>query len=104
MYKESRQHPPLGHNMPPVTGRISWARQLYKHLEDPMNILKQRPGLLNTPQGLAVVRKYNRVALGLTEYELLLYRAWTEHVTTANRSLQVRITICLYCSKILRLV
>ncbi len=59
-----------------------------------MNIFKERPGLLNTVHGLAVVKKYNRVALKLTEYELLLYRAWTEHVFTASQSLQVLLEHC----------
>ena len=75
--------------MPPVSGRISWARQLYQHLEDPMNIFKLRPALLGSVTGRTVVRKYNKVALALTEYEMILYKAWAEHVTNTNATVQV---------------
>ncbi len=57
-----------------------------------MNILKLRPSLLASVAGRPIVRKYNKVALGLTEYEMILYRAWAEHVTNTNTTIQVEAT------------
>ena len=54
-----------------------------------MNILKACHGLLSSAQGRNVVRKYNKVALVLTEYELVLYQAWVSNMETANKSLHV---------------
>lgn len=54
-----------------------------------MNILMAREGLLQSEQGKAIVRKYNRVALALTEYEIVHYRAWVENIDTVQNILQV---------------
>lgn len=41
IYKEQRQDPPIGRNLPPVGGRILWARQLYSRINGPMTIFQQ---------------------------------------------------------------
>lgn len=40
-YNMERQAPLLPRNMPPVSGRIMWIRQLYKRIEEPMDVFKQ---------------------------------------------------------------
>ncbi|KAL6445584.1 hypothetical protein ACFW04_000844 [Cataglyphis niger] len=48
-YNEDRSDPPIPRNIPPITGRILWIRQLYKHIEIPMNMFRthQRLALVN---------------------------------------------------------
>lgn len=41
-YNEDRQNPRLPRLMPPVSGRITWVRQLYSRIEEPMNVFKER--------------------------------------------------------------
>lgn len=41
-YNEERQNPLLPRNMPPISGRIMWIRQLYSRIEEPMNIFKTK--------------------------------------------------------------
>lgn len=41
IYKEQRQDPPIGRNLPPVGGRILWARQLYSKINGPMTLFQQ---------------------------------------------------------------
>lgn len=41
-YNEERHAPLVPRNMPPVSGRIMWIRQLYKRIEEPMDIFKER--------------------------------------------------------------
>lgn len=41
-YNEERQSPSIPRNMPPVSGRIMWIRQLYKRIEEPMDIFKTK--------------------------------------------------------------
>ena len=65
LYQEQCQDPPLGFNMPPMSGKIAWSRQLFRHIEQPMELLKVQEFLLGTSQGRSVVRKYNRIALVL---------------------------------------
>lgn len=41
IYKEQRQDPPIGRNLPPVGGRILWSRQLYSKIHSPMALFQQ---------------------------------------------------------------
>lgn len=41
IYKEQRQDPPIGRNLPPVGGRILWAKQLYSKIHGPMALFLQ---------------------------------------------------------------
>lgn len=41
-YNADRQNPILAWNMPPVSGRIYWIRQLYSRISEPMEIFKSR--------------------------------------------------------------
>lgn len=40
LYDKQRDSPPLARNMPPVAGRIGWARHLYKKIEAPISYIK----------------------------------------------------------------
>lgn len=41
IFKEQRQDPPIGRNLPPVGGRILWAKQLYSKIHSPMALFQQ---------------------------------------------------------------
>ena len=41
IYREQRQDPPIGRNLPPVGGRILWAKQLYSKINSPMALFQQ---------------------------------------------------------------
>ena len=75
--------------MPPMSGKIAWSRQLYRHIEQPMELLKGKEFLLGTSLGRMVVKKYNRIALVLTEYEILHYRSWVRIIELTQKYLQV---------------
>jgi len=75
--------------MPAFSGKVLWARQLLHHLQQPMDMLKVRRELLQTGQGKAVVKKYNKMALVLTEFELVHYQNWTSIIDTTSNNLQV---------------
>ena len=81
--------PPLSNNMPPFSGKMYWARQLSYHLERPMHYIQRNPKVLKSVDGSALVRKYNQIALALTEYEILHYKSWLKVVEHAQYSLHV---------------
>ena len=89
LYQEQHLNPPLSNNMPPISGRIMWSRQLFHHLQELVDKLKGRADLQHTPQWKAVVKKYNRLATMLTEYEILQHQHWTEVLTLSHNALQV---------------
>jgi dynein heavy chain len=88
LYHEQRDNPPVGYNMPPISGRVLWAHQLLKHMEQPMELFKLHGKLLHTAHGKIVVKKYNKIALILTEYELVGYNDWVKIVESTCNNLQ----------------
>ena len=56
--------------MPPVAGRIAWARQLYEVIDKPMQALSGQKQILNTPEGRKIVKNFNRMAAVLVEFEV----------------------------------
>lgn len=41
IYTKQKLDPPIGRDLPPVAGRILWARQLYRRIQGPMDLFKQ---------------------------------------------------------------
>ena len=98
MYQDQCQDPPVDFHMPEFSGKVLWARQLLHHIEQPMDLVKVRRDLLHSCHGKAIVKKYNKMALVLTEYELVHYRSWTSIIEATSNNLQVRgpHVLCLY--------
>ena len=46
IYNAYKDNPPLGRNAPRVSGSIAWARQLLRQVEQPMELFKQTPAIL----------------------------------------------------------
>ena len=42
-----KDDPPIPRDMPPVAGKISWARQLFRRIQEPMEIFKVTPSKFN---------------------------------------------------------
>ncbi len=41
IYMKQKLDPPIGRDMPPVSGRIMWARQLSSRIQGPMDLFQQ---------------------------------------------------------------
>lgn len=80
IYSKQKQDPPLARNLPPIAGKIMWARHLFHRIRQPMESFQQHPAVLRTPDGKHVIRSYNRVAKALTEFEVIYYRGWLQQV------------------------
>uniref|UniRef100_A0A4W5NZY5 Dynein, axonemal, heavy chain 5 n=1 Tax=Hucho hucho TaxID=62062 RepID=A0A4W5NZY5_9TELE len=78
LYQKQKDNPPIPRNMPPVAGKIMWSRQLFRKIELPMSILKNKMDILKTPEMRKVIRSYNKMAAILLEYELLYHRGWSQ--------------------------
>ena len=46
LYQKQKLEPALARNMPPVAGRILWARHLYRRIERPMKLFRNKPAIL----------------------------------------------------------
>jgi dynein heavy chain len=95
MYQSQKEEPSIGRNLPPLAGRIIWARQLFARIEEPMAIFNANAMfLLKSPEAKKLVKNYNKLGHVLLEFEMLYHRAWWQAVDASqgglNASLLVR--------------
>ncbi|KAL5009929.1 hypothetical protein ScPMuIL_012234 [Solemya velum] len=93
IYQKYKSEPMIPRNLPPVAGRIAWARQLYRKIENPMKIFKTKPEILKHPEAKKIVRNYNKMAGVLLEYELLYHRGWSRAVEAALSGLHASLLV-----------
>ncbi|XP_040468168.1 dynein heavy chain 8, axonemal [Falco naumanni] len=93
LYQIQKDDPPLARNMPPVAGKILWVRQLFRRINEPINYFYKKPNILESPEGKAVVRLYNRIAFVLVEFEVVYHNAWMKEISQLQYSLQTTIFV-----------
>ncbi|KAG9479366.1 hypothetical protein GDO78_012827 [Eleutherodactylus coqui] len=52
LYQKHKDSPLIPRNVPPITGKIMWARQLYRKIDQPMRFLKTKTELLQVSSRL----------------------------------------------------
>ncbi len=77
-YNENKENPPIARNLPPISGKIAWARQLYRRISGPVEVFQKNKELMALPETKKAIKKYNRLARVLVEYELIFVqvRGW----------------------------
>lgn len=75
-YNEDRSNPPIPRNVPPITGRILWIRQLYRRIENPMEIYKKCTRVLSHNYMQRCIQIYNALISVFIHYELIYHKAW----------------------------
>lgn len=81
IYTKSRTNPSIARDLPPTTGKILWARQLYRRIEQPMNIFISNKTILQLTEAKRIIKSYNQMSSVLIEYEVLYHRAWLRQVS-----------------------
>lgn len=80
LYSKHKNDPPLARNLPPMAGKILWARQLFHRIQEPMNLFQKHSTVLQTEEAKVIIRNYNRVAKVLLEFEIVYHRGWLQQV------------------------
>ncbi|XP_075868615.1 dynein axonemal heavy chain 5 isoform X3 [Nelusetta ayraudi] len=93
LYMKQKLDPPIGRDLPPVAGRILWARQLSSRIRAPMELFQQHPGVFTTPEAKRIIRNYNRVSGVLLEFEILYHRDWMKKTEDARVGLQASLLV-----------
>ncbi|XP_062377845.1 dynein axonemal heavy chain 5 [Sardina pilchardus] len=93
LYQKQRDNPPIARNMPTIAGKILWSRQLFRKIELPMTLLKDKLDILKAPEMRPVIRAYNQMAAVLLEYELLYHRGWAQAVEMGQHGLNATLLI-----------
>ena len=92
-YNEHKENPPLARNLPPVSGKIAWARQLYRRISGPVEVFQKNKQLMHLPETKKAIKKYNRLARVLVEYEFVFLKIWTKQIDIARSSLNSSVLI-----------
>uniref|UniRef100_H3AFE6 Dynein axonemal heavy chain 5 n=1 Tax=Latimeria chalumnae TaxID=7897 RepID=H3AFE6_LATCH len=93
LYQKQRENPPIPRNVPPVAGKIMWARQLYRKIDYPMKFLKNKPDLLKTIEMKKVIQNFNKMAAVLVEFELLYHRGWCQCADLARNGIHASLLV-----------
>ncbi|XP_067841426.1 dynein axonemal heavy chain 8-like [Heptranchias perlo] len=92
-YQANKENPPLARNMPPIAGKILWVRQLFRRIYEPIDYFYKNSDILKSPQGMSIVRMYNKVAYALVKFEVLHHKAWVKEISAIRYILQATLLI-----------
>ena len=92
-YTENKENPPLARNLPPVSGKIAWSRQLYRRIAGPVEVFQTNEQLMQLPETKKAIKKFNRLARILVEYELVFLQIWTKQIDAARVSLNATVLV-----------
>ena len=92
-YNESKEDPPTARNLPPISGKIAWARQLYRRISGPVEVFQNNQELMALPETKKAIKKYNRLARVLVEYELIFVQVWSREIDNARASLNSTVLV-----------
>uniref|UniRef100_A0A803SZM6 Dynein axonemal heavy chain 5 n=1 Tax=Anolis carolinensis TaxID=28377 RepID=A0A803SZM6_ANOCA len=84
LYSKQKNDPPLGRNLPPMAGKILWARQLFQRIQEPISLFQKNSTVLQTAEARPIIHNYNRVAKILLEFEVVYHRGWLQQLTKAG--------------------
>ncbi|XP_052229952.1 dynein axonemal heavy chain 5-like isoform X5 [Dreissena polymorpha] len=94
IYQKNKNEPPVARDLPPIAGKISWSRQLFRRIQEPMEIFQQQPKLLESAtESRKIIKSFNKLAKVLLEFEVLYYRGWLRQVETAKSGLAASLLV-----------
>ncbi|XP_077982678.1 dynein axonemal heavy chain 5-like [Glandiceps talaboti] len=92
-YQKNKNDPPVARDLPPIAGKIMWARQMYRRILEPMEVFQQFPTILQTAEGKKIIKNFNKLAKVLMEFEVLYHRAWLRQVEAAKSGLHASLLV-----------
>ena len=81
IFDDNQENPPLAKNQPPTAGRLVWANELLKRIQEP----RERFNLLDHPavkseEAELVFKKYEQMVELINAYKTATYANWTSKV------------------------
>ncbi|XP_048253391.1 dynein axonemal heavy chain 5-like isoform X2 [Haliotis rufescens] len=93
LYQKNKSDPPVARDLPPVAGKISWARQLYRRIQEPMEVFQEHATILQGPEAKKIIKSFNKLAKVLLEFEVLYHRGWIRQVEAAKSGLHASLLV-----------
>ncbi|CAF0837526.1 unnamed protein product [Adineta steineri] len=95
MYQKSSKEPLISRDLPPIAGRITWARQLYMRIQQPMDIFVANKTILQYPGAKKIIKNYNQLSKVLLSYEILYHEGWRRQVNVIATGIHSSLLICI---------
>ncbi|KAK7114139.1 dynein axonemal heavy chain 5-like isoform X2 [Littorina saxatilis] len=92
-YQKNKSDPPVARDLPPIAGKIAWSRQLFRRIQEPMEVFQQHQVILQTPEAKKIIKNFNKLAKVLLEFEVLYHRGWLRQVEAAKAGLQASLLV-----------
>lgn len=93
-YERYKADPPMARDSTPVAGAIHWARQLLRHIKEPMDQFRDnRTIMANTKENKKVIRTYNKVSVALLEFEAIWLDAWRRSIESSRAGLNATLLV-----------
>ncbi|XP_064611990.1 dynein axonemal heavy chain 5-like isoform X2 [Liolophura sinensis] len=93
LYQKYKNDPPVARDLPPIAGKISWSRQLFRRIQEPMEVFQSHDDILQIPDAKKIIKSYNKLAKVLLEFEVLYHRGWLRQVEAAKAGLQASLLV-----------
>ena len=92
-YQKNKSDPPVARDLPPIAGKIAWARQLFRRISEPMEAFQQHQTILQGAEAKKIIKNFNKLAKVLLEFEVLYHRGWLRQVEAAKSGLQASLLV-----------
>lgn len=73
----------MARDLPPVAGKIAWARQLSTRIREPMKYFEKQPSIFKKNGSKQTIKMYHKVTSTLLHFEIAYIEAWKQQVETA---------------------
>ncbi|ESO89757.1 hypothetical protein LOTGIDRAFT_192667 [Lottia gigantea] len=93
LYQKNKTDPPVARDLPPIAGKIAWARQLFRRIQEPMEVFQEHPQILQTNEAKKIIKNFNKLAKVLLEFEVLYHRGWIRQVEAIKSGLQASLLV-----------
>ncbi|GAB1610879.1 dynein axonemal heavy chain 5 [Argonauta hians] len=93
LYQKQRLDPEIPYNMPPTAGRIMWAQELRRKIEEPMKCFMEKRELMKHPDGLKLTSSYQKFTKCLDDYSTCYYESWYKAVVNIKRNLHIPLLV-----------
>jgi dynein heavy chain len=87
IFMESREDPPISHNLPPIAGALSWCRGLHERVRLPMDKLKLLDRkIMEREEAREVIAEYTTFLGHLADFERSKIDAWGESIESSSQA------------------
>lgn len=84
-----------------ASGQITWARQLYTRIQQPMDVFVENKTILQYPEAKKIIKNYNQLSKVLLSFEILHHRGWIRQVDVVSTGIHASLLVRVFRETIL---